>query len=116
MLGCGARSGLPDPDGAAERDAATDSAADVRVDTAIDVFRPPSTCTAAEGAGVFAGQIVGTPINFPFVVAGVEPAGTHSCPRLFIRAGDDPTFSGSTLEIEVPISERPPRPGSGWGR
>lgn len=65
---------------------------------------PPPTCIALPESGHIDGNIPGFDIDFPFVVAGVETFGSHSCPRLFIRAGDSPTFDGAYLEIEVHYS------------
>lgn len=56
---------------------------------------------AERGWGAFNGAVPEFEIDFPFVVAGIEGFGGHSCPRLFIRAGDSPTFDGAFLEIEV---------------
>jgi hypothetical protein len=58
---------------------------------------------------------VGT-FRFPYVAAGIEPSGGHSCPRLFLRAGSDATFSGDHLELEVSYTRGEPigtgrRPG-----
>lgn len=111
LLGCGARAGLPVEE---REDASTDaSVSDASLldaslpDTrAPDTARPPPPprCMALPESGQVRGNIPGFDIDFPFVVAGIESFGSHSCPRLFIRAGDSPTFDGAYLEIEVHYS------------
>ncbi len=101
LLGCGARVGLP----VEERDAAMPDApidVPVAVDAPAPDTPPPVTCRAERGFGGFSGFVPVFDIEFPYVVGGVEGFGAHSCPRLFIRAGDTPTFDGAFLEIEVP--------------
>lgn len=61
------------------------------------------TCRGRDDAGGFYGEVPLGEIAFPYVVAGIEEPG--SCPRFFIRAGEDRTFEGSRLEIEVPYSD-----------
>ncbi|RZO61774.1 MAG: hypothetical protein EVA89_10695 [Sandaracinaceae bacterium] len=54
----------------------------------------------------------GVDIDYRFMVAGIEAPGAHSCPRVFLRAGVDPDFAGSHLDIEVPYArEEPIAPG-----
>ena len=109
-VGCGARVGLP-VDERSDTSVADAAVIDAPVDTSrLDVGRsdsapppppPPPSCIAELGHGELRGNVPGFDIDFPFVVAGVETFGSHSCPRLFIRAGDSPTFDGAFLEIEV---------------
>jgi hypothetical protein len=111
LAACGARSG---PFGESDAEPADADVPDTVMtpDTAppVDAFRPP-VCVGRDDVGGFVGAVPGIAIDFPFVVGGVEPDGTHSCPRFFIRAGDAADFSGATLEIEVPLDDASRTPG-----
>lgn len=125
--GCGARTDALDRGGRAgdggagvdasrPSDAATADAPPALDAAPPDVPPPPLECVAREGAGRIVGSTPLGSFAFPYVVAGVEQPTTHSCPRLFLRAGSDPAFAGDYLEIEVPYSSFEPRgPGTRMG-
>jgi hypothetical protein len=105
-LGCGARTGADNE--RASADSGIDSGRSDAGGTVIDAGAPPDagpgpvTCVGHDDVGGFIGSVPIGAIDFPFVAAGVESPTTHSCPRLFIRAGADAAFVGDFLEIEVP--------------
>lgn len=115
-VGCG-RSGVGEPaDGSVDGGAAlVDASPDAGPPMPTDGGPRPPRCVGRDDVGAFLGSTPIGEIAFPFVVAGIEGDGTHSCPRLFVRAGDEATFSGSRLEIEVPMppGEREPGPRMG---
>lgn len=119
---CGARTDTAETiEGADETDSGTriTDAGVARPDTFVPPPPPPPVmCRGRDDVGGFFGAVPLGDIAFPFVVAGIEEPGTHSCPRLFIRAGEDPTFSGSYLEIQVPYatdgSDLDPGPREGF--
>ncbi len=75
------------------------SAQDASVDAQVDLSTP--SCVGRDDVGSFEGLVPLGRFRFPYVSAGIEPATGHSCPRLFLRAGVDPTFSGDHLEVEA---------------
>jgi hypothetical protein len=114
-VGCGASTGPAEDraDASARDSAAPDSAApdSTTLDSAAPDSAPardaslPPRCLGTDEAGGITGFVPGFDFVFPFAVAGIDPPGAHSCPRLFIRAGDAADFSGDTLEIEVPMPD-----------
>jgi hypothetical protein len=117
IAGCGARSGLTDDAGApaAGEDVGTARDGGAPLDSRAPPPPPPpppSGCIATDDAGAFRGWVPVFDIDFPYVVAGVESDGGHSCPRVFIRAGDAHDFSGAKLEIEVPFGDDERVPGT----
>ena len=108
---CGART---DTAVAIDAGAETDAVAPLRDAGAArpDAFvPPPPTCLGRDDVGGFYGAVPVGVVEFPFVVAGIEEPGSHACPRVFIRAGQDPSFSGDRLEIQVPYASDDIGPG-----
>jgi hypothetical protein len=106
-LGCGASTGpAKDRPDASPVDAIAPADSTTPLDSALvrDSARPPR-CLGTDEAGSIEGFVPGLDFVFPFAVAGIDPPGAHSCPRLFIRAGDAADFSGDYLEIEVPMPD-----------
>lgn len=114
-LGCGARTGSEDDTADA---ATTDSSVSVRTDSAPptrDAWTPPPppppTCTGRDDVGGVFGAVPIGEVAFTYIVAGIERPGSHACPRFFLRAGEDATFSGDRLEIQVPYPSDDIGPG-----
>jgi len=101
--GCGARSDTHEPnaDAAAGDAGMARDAGPLRDTSPPPRDAAPAVCTGRDDVGGVSGFIPSGTFDFPYVVAGVEPPGSHSCPRLFIRAGADATFRGDRVEIEV---------------
>lgn len=118
--GCGARSGPIGPVDAASTDGASADAgsgdAGLRDAGRPRDAAPPARCMGDDDVGAISGFVPSGTFDFPFVVAGVEPSGSHSCPRLFIRAGVDAAFTGDRLEIEVDYEDGDVLPLSRVGR
>ncbi len=100
-------------------DAASDAArprADARgdartadADARLDAPQLPPECLAPANRGSVNGSVPIGAFSFTYLVAGVEPDGSHSCPRVFLRAGLDPRFERDHLDLEVPYPRDAPR-------
>lgn len=71
----------------------------------------PATCMGRDDVGGVFGTVPLGEVAFRYVAAGIEQPGTHACPRFFLRAGEDATFSGDRLEIQVPYPSDDIGPG-----
>lgn len=94
---------------------AADSGGSPIVDSGSRDAGTPS-CVGRDDVGSVEGLTPLGRFRFPYVAAGIEQSGGHSCPRLFLRAGNDPTFSGDHIEIEASYTRGEPivpglRPG-----